>query len=160
MVWVNWGGRRPPRGYGSYGPFGGYGRGGYGRGGGYYGRGGGGCLRDVFLLETGCCLAEMLGCGPQLLLVAPAAVSLLRAPAARGTGGTSRAERLIRLYQSRISTRRERPCCRMTPSCSEFAIEALHTHGTLHGVRLTAGRILRCRPGGTSGYDPVPPARA
>ncbi|MCW2968595.1 MAG: uncharacterized protein JWM71_2367 [Solirubrobacteraceae bacterium] len=156
MVWVNWGGRRP-RGYGGgYG--GGYGRGPFGGGYGRYGRGGGGgggCLRDVFLLETGCCLAEMLGCGPQLVLLAPAAASLLRAPRA---GTAPRAEQLIRLYQSRISAKRTRPCCRMTPSCSEFAIEALHQHGTLRGLRLTAGRILRCRPGGSSGPDPVPPA--
>ena len=109
MVWVNWGGRRP-RGYRG-GPFGG-GYGGYNRG--YNGvattaaggGGGGGCLRDVFLVETGCCLAEMLGCGPQLLLVAPAAASLLVAPR---SGTAPRAEQLIRLYQTRISAKRTAP---------------------------------------------------
>ena len=48
-------------------------------------------------------------------------------------------------------------CCRFEPSCSNFAIEALQVHGALKGLLLTAGRLLRCRPFGKSGYDPVPP---
>jgi hypothetical protein len=127
--------------------------GGYNRG--YGGGGGGGCLRDLLMLDAGCCLAEALGCGPQLVLLAPAAAGLLlqRPPA-----GQTRAVGLVRLYQSRISTRRARGCCRMTPTCSAYAVEALHTHGTARGLRLTAARLLRCRPGGPTGPDPVPPA--
>ncbi len=49
------------------------------------------------------------------------------------------------------------PCCRFYPTCSQYAIEAIETHGPLRGSWLTAGRIGRCRPGGGSGYDPVPP---
>lgn len=46
--------------------------------------------------------------------------------------------------------------CRHEPTCSEYAAEAWSRHGFLTGVRLGAGRFFRCRPGGTSGYDPVP----
>lgn len=50
--------------------------------------------------------------------------------------------------------------CRFQPTCSEYAIEALHVHGVLRGSWLAARRIGRCHPWGTSGYDPVPdPAR-
>lgn len=46
--------------------------------------------------------------------------------------------------------------CRHEPTCSEYAAEAWTKHGFLNGARMGAGRLLRCRPGGTSGYDPVP----
>lgn len=46
--------------------------------------------------------------------------------------------------------------CRFQPTCSEYALEALARHGALRGSWLTAGRLLRCRPGGGHGYDPVP----
>lgn len=45
--------------------------------------------------------------------------------------------------------------CRFEPSCSQFAREALNSHGAW-GVRLALGRIWRCRPFGGSGFDPVP----
>ncbi|MDT8345208.1 MAG: membrane protein insertion efficiency factor YidD [Thermohalobaculum sp.] len=47
--------------------------------------------------------------------------------------------------------------CRFQPTCSAYALEALETHGALRGLWLTVRRLLRCRPGGGSGYDPVPP---
>ena len=47
--------------------------------------------------------------------------------------------------------------CRFEPSCSHFAIEALHTHGAMRGTALSAARILRCNPWHPGGYDPVPP---
>ena len=47
--------------------------------------------------------------------------------------------------------------CRFEPSCSHYAIGALHTHGALRGTALTAARILRCNPWHPGGYDPVPP---
>jgi putative membrane protein insertion efficiency factor len=46
--------------------------------------------------------------------------------------------------------------CRFEPSCSAFAREALCKHGVRRGLRLSAGRILRCRPWGAAGLDPVP----
>jgi putative membrane protein insertion efficiency factor len=49
-----------------------------------------------------------------------------------------------------------RPACRHVPSCSQYALDALKIHGPLMGLALGTNRILRCRPGGTHGYDPVP----
>jgi uncharacterized protein len=49
-----------------------------------------------------------------------------------------------------------RPACRHVPSCSQFMLDALKQHGPVHGLIMGTGRILRCRPGGTHGYDPVP----
>jgi hypothetical protein len=47
--------------------------------------------------------------------------------------------------------------CRYTPTCSAYALEAVQRHGTRKGLRLTAGRLLRCRPGVAFGTaDPVP----
>lgn len=48
--------------------------------------------------------------------------------------------------------------CRFEPTCSVYAAEAVRRHGAWRGVRLTASRLLRCRPGGGGGHDPVPPA--
>lgn len=50
-------------------------------------------------------------------------------------------------------------CCRFEPSCSAYCIEALRTHGAVKGSWLAFRRLLRCRPFGPSGYDPVPPKR-
>jgi putative membrane protein insertion efficiency factor len=47
--------------------------------------------------------------------------------------------------------------CRFEPSCSQYAIEALKTHGAMHGTWLATKRICRCHPGGACGEDPVPP---
>jgi hypothetical protein len=158
FVWGWGGGPRRRRGWGRPGP--GYGRGygpppgygGYRRG--YGGGGGGGCLRDLFLLNTGCCLAESLGCGMDLLLVAPSTVRRVRTESPHGR----LADRLVaavRLYQREISPRR-RPCCHFTPTCSAYAVQALERHGAGKGSWLTVRRLLRCRPGGAHGADPVP----
>lgn len=48
------------------------------------------------------------------------------------------------------------PSCRFTPTCSQYAIEALKKYGPFKGFLLTIKRILRCNPWGGSGYDPVP----
>jgi putative membrane protein insertion efficiency factor len=52
------------------------------------------------------------------------------------------------------------PRCRYLPTCSDYALEALETHGLARGLLLAAGRLLRCHPWGGSGYDPVPPLGA
>lgn len=49
-----------------------------------------------------------------------------------------------------------RPSCRHVPSCSQYALDALKIHGPFRGSLMAMNRILRCRPGGTHGYDPVP----
>ncbi len=46
--------------------------------------------------------------------------------------------------------------CRFQPTCSEYAIEALKSHGAFRGGWLAARRIAKCHPLGGSGYDPVP----
>jgi len=46
--------------------------------------------------------------------------------------------------------------CRFEPSCSRYASVAIRRHGALRGGRLALRRLLRCRPLGPSGYDPVP----
>ncbi len=46
--------------------------------------------------------------------------------------------------------------CRFSPTCSEYAVEAIETHGWLRGSWLGLCRICRCQPWGGSGYDPVP----
>ena len=48
------------------------------------------------------------------------------------------------------------PACRYTPTCSQYAIEAIRKHGPFKGFWLTVKRLLRCHPWGGSGYDPVP----
>ena len=48
------------------------------------------------------------------------------------------------------------PSCRFTPTCSEYAIEALRRHGPFKGLWLTIKRLSRCHPWGGSGYDPEP----
>ena len=154
FVW-GWGGGGPRRrrGWGGYGR--GYGRG-YGPPAGYgYRRTNDSCLRDLFLLNTGCCLANAVGCSADLLLVAP---STARAVRTAGTGGSRVRDRLVaavRVYQREISPRR-RPCCHFTPTCSGYAVEALETHGARRGSWLTVRRLLRCRPGAVGGADPVP----
>lgn len=49
--------------------------------------------------------------------------------------------------------------CRYVPGCSDYFIEAVRVHGPWRGGWLGFKRILRCRPGGGWGYDPVPPAK-
>ncbi|MFC0206099.1 membrane protein insertion efficiency factor YidD [Novosphingobium soli] len=48
------------------------------------------------------------------------------------------------------------PTCRYTPSCSQYAIEAVRRHGAIKGGWLALWRILRCQPWGGHGHDPVP----
>ena len=65
----------------------------------------------------------------------------------------------IRAYRLLVSPLTP-PSCRFTPSCSAYALEALHRHGPAKGLWLAARRISRCHPitwlGGASGFDPVP----
>lgn len=62
----------------------------------------------------------------------------------------------ILFYRSCISPLTP-PSCRFTPTCSQYGIEAIQTHGCIKGLLLTAWRIARCNPLGRWGFDPVPP---
>lgn len=66
---------------------------------------------------------------------------------------------VIRFYQKYISPLFP-PCCRFTPTCSQYAIEAVRVHGAFKGSCLALWRILRCNPFSKGGYDPVPPKRS
>ena len=61
---------------------------------------------------------------------------------------------LVDLYQRAVEGRPSP--CRFTPSCSSYAKDALEVHGARRGTWLTVLRLLRCRPFGPSGFDPVP----
>ncbi len=65
---------------------------------------------------------------------------------------------LIGIYRKYISPLKP-PCCRFTPSCSEYAIEAFKKRGFFVGFGLTVWRILRCNPFSKGGPDPVPEKR-
>jgi len=62
---------------------------------------------------------------------------------------------LIKLYQVTLSPLLG-PKCRFTPTCSQYAIEALKKHGVIKGLWLAVKRISKCHPWGGHGYDPVP----
>jgi putative membrane protein insertion efficiency factor len=47
------------------------------------------------------------------------------------------------------------PACRFTPTCSEYALEAVRRYGVLRGCRLALKRIMKCHPLHPGGYDPV-----
>jgi len=78
-----------------------------------------------------------------------------------GPGDRSTVARLalagVRAYRRWISPLRP-PTCRFTPSCSEYAVEAIERHGALRGGWLTTRRLLRCGPWHPGGHDSVPPA--
>jgi putative membrane protein insertion efficiency factor len=59
-------------------------------------------------------------------------------------------------YRKLISPLKRTPSCRFLPTCSEYAIEAVHERGVVVGGALATWRVLRCNPLCTGGYDPVP----
>ena len=61
----------------------------------------------------------------------------------------------IKLYQKLLSPLIG-PSCRFTPTCSNYAIEAINKHGPFKGFWLAIKRISKCHPWGDSGHDPVP----
>ena len=61
----------------------------------------------------------------------------------------------IKLYQILLSPIIG-PSCRFTPTCSNYAIEAINKHGPFKGFWLAIKRISKCHPWGDSGHDPVP----
>jgi putative membrane protein insertion efficiency factor len=162
FIWSSgWGPRRRRHGPGygrRYGP-----RYGYGPGYGYGPRRGhdrdGSCLRDLLFLNTGCCLANAIGCGIDGLFLVPTTVRHVHATGTgrRGTRVRDRLVAAVRVYQREVSPRRP-PCCRFEPTCSAYAVQALERHGAGRGGWLTLRRLVRCRPGAAGGPDPVPAA--
>ena len=61
----------------------------------------------------------------------------------------------IKLYQILLSPLIG-PSCRFTPTCSNYAIEAINKHGPFKGLWLAIKRISKCHPWGDSGHDHVP----
>lgn len=62
---------------------------------------------------------------------------------------------LVRIYQYILSPILPN-ACRYTPTCSQYAVEALQKHGVFKGLWLSAKRIACCHPWGGHGHDPVP----
>jgi putative membrane protein insertion efficiency factor len=62
---------------------------------------------------------------------------------------------LLRFYKTRVSPQLP-SACRYTPTCSEYAMEAIERHGVLRGVWLATRRVVSCNPFSRGGYDPVP----
>ena len=62
---------------------------------------------------------------------------------------------LVKFYRRAISPYRP-PCCNYTPTCSQYALEAIEKYGALKGGYLAFRRSLRCNPFHKGGYDPVP----
>lgn len=64
--------------------------------------------------------------------------------------------KIIQFYQKYLSPLKGKATCIYTPTCSQYAIEALEKYGLIKGGLLAAWRILRCNPFAKGGYDPVP----
>lgn len=66
---------------------------------------------------------------------------------------------LLRWYKRAVSPLMP-PACRYTPTCSEYAMEAIERHGLARGAFLATRRVLSCHPFARGGYDPVPNGHA
>jgi uncharacterized protein len=65
---------------------------------------------------------------------------------------------LIQLYRHMVSPLRL-PTCRFTPTCSQYAVDALTEYGLMHGGWLAAVRLVKCGPWHRGGWDPIPERR-
>jgi uncharacterized protein len=77
---------------------------------------------------------------------------------ARVSWGQRGALALIRAYKVLLSPLFA-GSCRFLPSCSDYAAEAVRTHGVIRGTGLAAARLAKCHPLGGAGLDPVPARR-
>jgi putative membrane protein insertion efficiency factor len=64
----------------------------------------------------------------------------------------------IELYRNMISPLRP-PSCRFTPTCSQYAVDALREYGFIRGSWLAMARLLKCGPWHPGGWDPIPEPR-
>ncbi len=65
----------------------------------------------------------------------------------------------VAVYRRVLSPLKRAPTCRYLPTCSEYAMTAVHQRGIVVGGVLATWRVLRCNPLFHGGYDPVPPHR-
>ena len=65
----------------------------------------------------------------------------------------------LRFYKAQISPALP-AACRYSPTCSEYAMEAVERYGPLRGSLMAIRRVLSCNPFAHGGYDPVPPKAA
>lgn len=63
---------------------------------------------------------------------------------------------MLHIYRKYISPMKRTPSCIYTPTCSEYAVQAIEKYGAWKGGFLAVKRILRCHPFHKGGYDPVP----
>jgi hypothetical protein len=61
----------------------------------------------------------------------------------------------LRIYRRWISPLKP-PMCRFSPTCSQYAVEAIERHGIVRGGAYAIWRLLRCQPFAKGGFDPVP----
>jgi uncharacterized protein len=66
---------------------------------------------------------------------------------------------LIELYRNTVSPMRL-PSCRFSPTCSQYAVDALREYGLIRGGWLAAVRLLKCGPWHRGGWDPIPERRS
>ena len=64
--------------------------------------------------------------------------------------------KILVIYKKAISPYLANGLCRYSPTCSEYAFEAISKHGVFKGIVLTIQRLIRCQPLGNSGHDPTP----
>lgn len=62
----------------------------------------------------------------------------------------------VKFYRKYLSPLKGGPTCNFTPTCSQYALEALEKYGAIKGTYLAVRRILKCHPFHKGGYDPVP----
>lgn len=62
----------------------------------------------------------------------------------------------VKAYRKYLSPLKSTPTCRFTPTCSQYAIDAVREWGIVAGTVLTFFRIVRCNPFSKGGEDPVP----
>ena len=62
----------------------------------------------------------------------------------------------VKIYRRYFSHLKPVPTCRFTPTCSQYAVEAVRKWGIIIGTALALFRLIRCNPFSKGGYDPVP----
>ena len=62
---------------------------------------------------------------------------------------------MLRTYQKHISPMKRHSTCKFSPTCSQYAIDAILKYGAFKGAGMAVWRVLRCNPFSDGGYDPV-----